>query len=1044
MVAIERTPMTIEIPRDILVGRLREDLMGPRAADETLTARPSDVYLTGILWPRNTAISPDEDERLSVAVGGGDDDGDDAPEQAQAQSVGMRRPSTAGVSFALMVAANHRPTVNVQLEFGTYLPSEIGSKGHWTRRQNSIGPIKVGLGETATDISLERHGFPGLRINARTVSFEHGLLSTITLVNDSIPDELGRAALEQATIFQVSMRIAAGEHCRLIARPSRRSPVDDEDWSSALLYRSAREYAAGHTCSADWLEAGGSDEATLVRTEWMPETVVPAVTPDGHAVFGNLNQGVYQTLSASWLSACNSADLTTALDRLCDAYEKWIGIQRAAMGGLSGKLADAAIRHMAEAEQILDRMRRGVKRLETDPACARAFQLANLAMTTQRQWAGLGSLNWRPFQLGFILLTLESAGVSEHPDRDTMDLLWFPTGGGKTEAYLGLVAFVAFHRRLSRKNADGGAGVAAIMRYTLRLLTTQQFIRASAMICACEAIRRGKVGAENAKGLGNDPFSIGLWVGEKSTPNTRKSAFNSRTDDSKSTPEQLLACPCCRKPLTYHQPLPTDAVQIFCRSTSCVLSGSTPLPVWTVDEDVYATRPTLLVGTVDKFAQIVRKSRTAVLFGVGTKAQPQLILQDELHLISGPLGTLTGLYETALDLILSADGTSPKIIGSTATIRRAPEQVLALFDRKTCQFPPPGLSADDSGFTVVDTELPGRQYVGITTAGRSAKFTLQAVAASLLQGALASLPPGQHDHYWTLVAYFNSLRELGGALVLMQDDVHDSIRLFAEARHEDRRTLQFVEELTSRRTQKEITGMLKQLECKAGHPEAVDVLLATNMVSVGVDISRLGLMLVNGQPKTMAEYIQATSRVGRGTVAGLVIPVLNNAKPRDRSHYETFRTWHSTLYREVEATSVTPFASRARDRALHAVLVAIIRHLVAGMLDSPVLNEAAIDAAEDLILKVSTRARNVDPLETDVEAELRDRLNRWRRRAPQVYWDGFKKDSLLQSAEAAAAKRAAGRFVGQAWPTPNSMRGVEPSTNFRLTEGLRRKPDGTL
>ncbi|WP_164833141.1 helicase-related protein [Sinorhizobium meliloti] len=1034
--------MTFLIPRDTLIRRLREDLMGPRAPAEILAARPSDVYLTGILWPKNTAVSPDEDERLSVAVAGGDDDRGDVPELAQAQSVGMRRPSTAGVSFAVAVTGEHRPTAVVQLEFGTYGPSEAGNKGHWTRKHNSVGSVTVDLGETTADLSLEHQGFPDLRLNARTVPFKDGLLSTITLVNDSVPGEPGRIALEKATIFQVSMTIKAGEHCRLIARPSRRSPVDDEDWSSALLYRSAREYAAGHTCSADWVEAEGRDEAALVRTEWIPETVVPAVSPDGHKVFAELVGGILQPLSADWLAECGITDMVSGLRQLCDAYERWIRIQHGEMADLVGKPAEAATRHLAEAEKILGRMHRGVSCLENDPACARAFQLANLAMTTQRQWAGQGRLTWRPFQLGFILLTLESAAISNHADRDTMDLLWFPTGGGKTEAYLGLVAFVAFHRRLSREKPDEGSGVATIMRYTLRLLTTQQFIRASAMICACEAIRRGRSGAENARDLGNVPFSIGLWVGDKSTPNTRKSAFNSKTDDSKSTPEQLLACPCCRKSLHYHQPLPTDAVQIYCRSADCALAGELPLPVWTVDEDVYAARPTLLVGTVDKFAQIVRKAATAVLFGVGTGAQPQLILQDELHLISGPLGTLTGLYETALDLILSADGTRPKIIGSTATIRRAPEQVLALFDRKTCQFPSPGLSADDSGFTVVDKKLPGRRFVGITTAGRSAKFTLQAVAASLLQSASASLDPRDRDHYWSLVAYFNSLRELGGALVLMQDDVHDSIQLFAQARGEKKRTLHFVEELTSRRTQKEITGMLEQLERKAGHPESVDVLLATNMVSVGVDISRLGLMLVNGQPKTMAEYIQATSRVGRGTVAGLVVPILNHAKPRDRSHYETFRTWHSTLYREVEATSVTPFAPRARDRALHAVLVAIVRHMVAGMLEVPVLTDSAINRAEELILKVSERARNVDPLETDVEAELRDRLNRWRRRAPQVYWDQFRKDPLLQSAEAAAAKRAAGRVVGQAWPTPNSMRGVEPSTNFRLTEGLRRKTDG--
>lgn len=1036
--------MTVEIPRDKLIRRLREDLVGPRAPDETLAARASDVYLTGILWPRNTTIAPEEDEQLSATVAGGDNEGDDTPEQAQARSVGMRRPSTAGISFAASTNGEHSASVRVNIEFGTYSPSADGARNHWTRRQNSINSVEIALNERSSDTTLGQYGFPELRLNSRTVPIECGLLSTITLVNDAVPTEPGRVAIEQATIFQVSVTIRAGEGCRLISRPSRRNPVDEEDWSSALLYRDALEYAVGHTCSADWIEAEEYTGATLVRTEWIPETVVASVSPDGHQVFANLNDENLRPLSAAWLASCDTARLVTALHRLCDAYERWINIQKGKTEPLSGKLSDVATKHLAEATNVLDRMRSGVTLLARDPVCNRAFRLANLAMTTQRQWAGLGELKWRPFQLGFLLLTIESAALSEHPGRETMDLLWFPTGGGKTEAYLGLIAFVSFHRRLSRENADEGAGVAVIMRYTLRLLTTQQFIRASAMICACEAIRRGKLGSEKATGLGETPFSIGLWVGEKSTPNSRQSAFNSRTDFSKSSPEQLLDCPCCRKPLNYHQPLPTDPVQIYCRSVDCTLATDVPLPVWTVDDDVYAARPTLLVGTVDKFAQIVRNSRTATLFAVGSHAQPQLILQDELHLISGPLGTLAGLYESALDLILSADGTRPKIIGSTATIRRAPEQVLALFDRNTCQFPPPGLSADDSGFTVVDPSLPGRRYVGITTTGRSAKFTLQAVAASLLQSAFAGLPPEQQDHYWTLVSYFNSLRELGGALVLMQDDVHDSIKLLAEARHEERRNLQFIEELTSRRSQKEITEMLGQLERKAGHPEAIDALLATNMVSVGVDISRLGLMLVNGQPKTMAEYIQATSRVGRGLVPGLVVSILNNAKPRDRSHYETFRTWHLTLYREVEATSVTPFASRARDRALHAILVAIVRHLAAGMLDSPVLTDMAIDTAEELIQKISKRARNVDPLEPDVEAELRDRLAKWKRRAPQVYWNRMKKDTLLQSAEEAAAKRAAGRIVGQAWPTPNSMRGVEPSTNYRLAEALRRKINGTL
>ncbi|WP_275298846.1 helicase-related protein [Achromobacter xylosoxidans] len=272
----------------------------------------------------------------------------------------------------------------------------------------------------------------------------------------------------------------------------------------------------------------------------------------------------------------------------------------------------------------------------------------------------------------------------------------------------------------------------------------------------------------------------------------------------------------------------------------------------------------------------------------------------------------------------------------------------------------------------------------------------------------------------------------------MQDDVNDTLRLLARARGEVPRDPAAVEELTSRRSQQEVRQMLDLLATPAGTDGSLDVVLATSMLSVGVDIPRLGLMLVNGQPKTMAEYIQATSRVGRGGVSGLVVPVLNNAKPRDRSHFETFRTWHTTLYREVEATSVTPFASRARDRALHAVLVAAVRHLVPGMLVAPALDATAIAVVEDLIERIGARADRIDALEIDVRDELRERLRRWIRRAPLHYWHFTPTTSLLQSAEAAAAHRAAGRPIGQAWPTPNTMRGVEPATPYRLAERLRR------
>jgi hypothetical protein len=693
--------------------------------------------------------------------------------------------------------------------------------------------------------------------------------------------------------------------------------------------------------------------------------------------------------------------------------------------------------HIKEARHVLARIQGGIARLETDVNVAEAFQLANKAMDMQRRWSGAAPLRWRPFQLAFVLLSLESTLDGSHVDRSVMDLLWFPTGGGKTEAYLALVAMVAFHRRLSQNRPDDGAGVAVIMRYTLRLLTTQQFLRASAVTCACEVIRRERAGGARGRKLGSVPFSIGLWVGGDATPNRREEAFQSQADQSLASPMQLMECPACHTALRATQASRTDPFTVNCNNSQCPLGASVPLPVWTVDDDVYTERPTLLIGTVDKFAQIVRNPATAGLFAVRSGLQPQLILQDELHLISGPLGTLAGLYESAIDLILSTNGSKPKIIGSTATIRRAPEQVLALFDRDTCQFPPPGLDASDSGFAVPDTrpDAPARCFVGVSTVGRSAKFTLQAVSASLLQAA-AALPAAQQDSYWTLLAYFNALRELGGALVLMQDDVRDSLNIVARQRGESPRPSSNIEEMTSRRNQREIRDMLDTLEIPAGDPRALDVVLSTNMVSVGVDFRRLGLMLMNGQPKTTAEYIQATSRVGRGKVPGLVVTVLNAAKPRDRSHFESFRTWHSILYREVEATSVTPFASRARDRALHAVLVALARHVVPGMLDTPVLDDVKIAAIEAVIEQVCARAQRVDPLETDVRDELLERLRSWERRVPSFYWKR-PDDSLMQSAEAAAARQAAGRLPHLAWPTLNSLRGVEPATPFQLKEVLR-------
>ena len=1049
--------------RDVILERLKKDLVGPYTEDEILTSRPSDVYLTGILWPRKSRMGAEEDERLGLS-GAEKSETDGGGEEEEVSLAGLSRPCSAGVSFAAH-AIEGSAAVDVFVRFATYEPvtvtgsendqSENGGRARrrteWRRNAYDIpvGGIALQVGRSFTE--LEPLGAPpGVKLHLRSVAWSGGILATITLLNQAEPDENeGREGIERLTLFQVRVEIRPLQGTMLVARPSRRAVLDDDDRSGALLYRNAHEFANGHTCSVEWDAAPEPATASMVATSWIPTAMVPATSATGHEVFNSLrNSAKHKPLSAWWLATAGSDELADALQHLPAAYETWIDAKAAEASSLPEEFRDQAGKNIAACRDVHARMAAGAMRIAGDAAILRAFRLANLAMDIQHGWdpekRKRGSLEWRPFQLGFILLAAASVVDRQHSERRFMDLLWFPTGGGKTEAYLALIAFLAFYRRLSAgHNPDEGDGVAAIMRYTLRLLTTQQFTRAASVLLACEAIRRGRIPEAGAsrRELGNTPFSIGLWVGGEAVPNRVSDAADALGGaPDQATPKQLVQCPACRKPLTWQYDAPAHAIHVRCKDEECLLfDPEAPLPVWTVDEDVYRVRPTLLIGTIDKFAQIVRRKEINNLFGLNNGRPPDLILQDELHLISGPLGTVAGLYEVAIDRMFSSGGTCPKIIGSTATIRRASEQVTSLFNRQTAQFPPSCLDANDSAFAIVDQDSPGRVYVGVTTAGRSAKFTLQAVAASLLQSAFGEGADDQaRDPYWTLVSYFNSLRELGGALVLMQDDVNDSLAILAQRRDEAKREPELIEELTSRRTQADVRDMLDRLATPVDTQGALDVVLATNMLSVGVDIPRLGLMLVNGQPKGIAEYIQATSRVGRGGVPGLVVAVLNNSKARDRSHYESFPTWHETLYRDVEPTSVTPFASRARDKALHAVLVALVRHLVPGMLDKPELDDDTIDAARKLINDIDQRSTAIDPEETAVRQELERCLSTWKFRRPQHYWWTQRaSDSLLQDAETAATLRAMGRMPGDAWPTLNNMRSVEASTPFRLTEWLR-------
>jgi hypothetical protein len=779
---------------------------------------------------------------------------------------------------------------------------------------------------------------------------------------------------------------------------------------------------------------------------------------------------------------------------------------------------------MARAGRARERIQAGLDALD-QPHVIDAFRIANKAIATairQRSCHGkpeaspndLDPPAWRPFQLAFLLTNLAGVVDGEHPDRKVVDLLFFPTGGGKTEAYLGLAAFTMVLRRL-RDPSIHSAGLSVIMRYTLRLLTLDQLGRAATLICALELERQ-----DDVPRLGAWPFEIGLWVGQTATPNVmgRKGDRNrysarARTvaflndDRRKPSPIPLENCPWCGSKFQkdsftlLHDPNEPTDLRVMCVSRRCAFHGRQQkrgLPILAVDEPIYRRLPAFIIATVDKFANLPWVGETAGLFGrverydedgfygptrvgVGRSLEqalppPDLIIQDELHLISGPLGTMVGLYETAIDALcadpVGGEGVRPKIVASTATVRRAERQIRGLFGRADVDiFPPPGPDRRDSFFaeTVSPTERNPRTYVGVAAQGRNLKVVL-------LRTYLALLSAGQKvweecggarnaenpvDPYMTLLGYFNSLRELGGSRRIVEDEVRSRLVDYGRRRRRrridqqlfaDRRKFAEPRELTSRVSTNEVADTKRRLDLTFHEKERVDVALATNMISVGLDITRLGLMVVLGQPKTAAEYIQATSRVGRDDMRpGLVVTLLNVHRPRDRSHYERFEAWHESFYRAVEATSVTPFSPRAIDRGVAGITVALAR-LGHRELTAPRRAAAITQHRSELDFVLEAISRRAEGHDKELTGEEQEELRQKVRGRVQ---------DLLDTWESIAGSKGELQYqreVGQAPPllfspldpeldrqpkearkfkAHRSLRDVEPTVNLWL-----RNPDG--
>jgi hypothetical protein len=1020
------------------------DLLGPAGGvHEELDQREDHVYqryLVGMLAPKASELTGQQMDELATEE---DEETEDGATESGVPAGSTYFPSSMGISF---VAEGDTKQIVVECEWGRYLriksQTQVNKTGNpasvWKREPVKPASIPLPLveGSIGTIVPDKAHAQVVLQGRMRRTS--HGWVVTIFLVNQQEERKRQHEPKDEVWVFQPKLRVRGLKDEPIFVQRkeakadlSKMDPLTREEMETmAMLYRHHREFAVGHGVSIHAsLPEPLAERATAVETEWAPISEVPQQTPRSESDDSNL-QGL--TLDMKTLAEIPKPELIASLRRVEIAYGIWIEAEKAKITKPSEKLAGhhgAAHRAVAGCDRAKQRIKAGIDLLDKDSMAEEAFRFANHAMWQQRVHTifsrkvrkkelkpedGTAAVDlpenrsWRLFQLAFILLNLPSLTNLHDPERThqtdaVADLLWFATGGGKTEAYLGLTAYTLALRRLQPpfNGRLGEHGVAVLMRYTLRLLTLQQFQRAAALLCACEVIRRSD---EKKWGITN--FRLGLWVGRKTTPNTLTAAAESLRQgrvggrpQAGGTPHQITSCPWCGTEIremhlkVYEAPSDIGRCITYCGDSlgRCEFSEAKApkegLPVMVVDEDIYRRPPALLIATVDKFAQMPWKGETQMLFGQVNgvcsrhgfrspdiedanshparnglpKAQtvshaplrpPDLIIQDELHLISGPLGSMVALYEAAIDELCSWEVNGkrvrPKVIASTATIARAPDQVRKLFVRKLEVFPPQGTNIADSFFAIqreIGEKYPGRRYLGMCAFGRRypvamiRTYVAHLAAAQVLYEKYDSLA----DPWMTLAGYFNSIRELAGTRRLVEDDIRARLR-DADQRGLAKRRVRAVEELTSRKSGTDIPKILERLEAKFdqaleaqraqerkdGKPISsttpYDVVLATNMISVGVDVDRLGMMLVAGQPKNTSEYIQATSRVGRSSSGpGLVCTVYNWARPRDLSHYERFAHYHETFYKHVEALSVTPFSARALDRGLSGVLVALMR-----------------------------------------------------------------------------------------------------------------------
>lgn len=918
---------------------------------------------------------------------------------------------------------------------------------------------------------------------------------------------------------------------------------DNDERSLALLYSDFATWGIGHGCAAGWDSEPGQAPA-LLYADIMPAVETPSMTPDiRDETGGAISVSMREPMNLPRWEKGLTGTTWDSLGGIVDGYKRWIERAEGDAAKLPPHHKQTAERHLLACWKSHERMKEGLKILKSDSLAHRAFCLANQAMLLQqiatkvierrpliyeeadKEVRPRGSLDspaerlvagnydatrygtWRAFQIAFLLMSLPGCVDDDGADRGIVDLIWFPTGGGKTEAYLGVAAFLMFHERLlqSRQGTNELArdGTNVLMRYTLRMLTTQQFQRAASLVCAMEVMRRD-LARKKDHSLGESRFSLGLWIGKDGAPNSitdaaeKIRAYRSGADWQKGNPLVLTECPWCRSQIGRYQYNDDDdppkgwkvndwrqqrlrglvefegAWRLRCSDRPCPFNdhGKETIPVQVIDEVLYQEPPSMLIGTADKFAMLAYIPAARGLFGLAAQGKeivrrrcpPAFIIQDELHLISGPLGTLFGLYEGVIESLCSytrgEELIRPKIVCSTATIRGASEQVKALFAREELNlFPNPGLAISDSFFGTFARKSNrrlehGRLYVGLHTTNLPSVQTAQVrVFSRIMQAVVGCLPEDElipdtqaqrRDPWWTLLVFYNSLRELGGGKTLFEGDIRSRMSFLARRDGTPQRDWGIPDELSGRLLQDQIVTALDRLAVPYRRPTVepwpMNVALASNIIEVGVDIDRLSLIGIVGQPKTTAQYIQVTGRIGRRwwERPGLVLMLYNPSKARDRSHFEQFHSYHRRLYERVEPTSATPFSASAIERALAGAVLTFIRQTAP---DSPTPLHTryakALERAAELVL---ARCESVEEHDCEHARETIERVCREFERVwqatPHDRWNAWSLTEDLKPLMRTFDQYASARQRQTSVPVPTSLRQVDRSGELQITHIL--------